>query len=240
MHYSIKKLGLLITASLLVSACSNDGPSDTITPPPPLPTSKYQVTVTNATHGQPFSPVAVISHNSNYQAFTIGQPATLGLETLAEGGDNSALLSEAVASGNSNAQASGSGVILPGAKETIELTIIRNNANSLSIVTMLVNTNDAITGHTNIDISQLSVGDSIRLNGVAYDAGTELNTELAGTIPGPADGGQGFSSLRDDIADQVTMHPGVVTSDDGLSNSVLTEMHRFDNHTLTIEITRTE
>ena len=42
-----------------------------------------------------------------------------------------------------------------------------------------------------------------------YDAGTEGNNELAGTIPGPADGGEGFNAARDDV-NVVSRHSGVV------------------------------
>ncbi len=49
-----------------------------------------------------------------------------------------------------------------------------------------------------------------------------------GTIPEPADSSTGFDALRDDV-DFVTYHSGVVSADDGLSSSVLTQAHRFDN-----------
>ena len=72
----------------------------------------------------------------------------------------------------------------------------------------------------------------------AHHSGTEANTESAGTMPGPADNGEGFNSARDDLADEVRMHSGVVTSDDGLSGSVLTQEHRWDNPTVRVVITR--
>ncbi len=237
-----KQLGLIGLAALMLSACSSDNDLNTEPPPPPPPPAmaKFTVTITNITHDQPFSPIAIISHNDNYQAFTIGQAATAGLEVLAEGGDNSSFMQEASSSVDSNAQASGSGIVAPGANETIEIEMLASEVARLSVITMLVNTNDAITGRANIDISQLANGDSVSFRGVVYDAGTERNTEAAGTIPGPADGGEGFNAARDDIADQITMHPGVVSMDDGLTTSVLTQAHRFDNSAIAIAITRTE
>lgn len=88
---------------------------------------------------------------------------------------------------------------------------------------------------------------------VTWDAGTEANTETAATMPGPAasaagGGGEaaGYDVVRDDLADAVRLHQGVVTSanaDDpsreGLSTSVLTEAHRFDFPTSRVVITRT-
>ena len=93
-----------------------------------------------------------------------------------------------------------------------------------------------------MDISNLMAGESISFTARSYDAGTEFNTETAASIPGPASGGagEGYNEARDDIADHVTMHPGVVSSDDGLSTSALSAGHKFDNPTLRITIARTE
>ena len=62
--------------------------------------------------------------------------------------------------------------------------------------------------------------------------------EAPGTIPGPADGGEGFNAARDDDADRVSMHGGVVSAMDGLITSVLTEQHRFDNPVVGVSVTR--
>ncbi len=239
-----KKLKVFAVAStiMLFSACSSDNNLEVEppAPPPPPAMAKFEITVSNITHDQPFSPVAIISHNDQYSAFTIGEAATAGLELLAEDGNNADFIQEATDSSNSNSQASGSGIIAPGANETIEVEMLASEVSELSVITMLVNTNDAITGRAGIDISQLANGDSMSVRGVVYDAGTERNTEAVGTIPGPADGGEGFNAARDDIADQVTMHPGVVSVDDGLTNSALSQAHRFDNTSIAIRITRTE
>lgn len=61
----------------------------------------------------------------------------------------------------------------------------------------------------------------------AYDRGTEANSEQAGSIPGPADtNGEGFNAARE-TDDYIRIHPVVVTQDDRLSTSVLTESHRW-------------
>jgi len=66
---------------------------------------------------------------------------------------------------------------------------------------MLVNTNDSFTGLNAWDLSKLAVGDSWSTNVGVYDAGTEINSELLGTIPGPADGGDGtdFNAMRCEV-----------------------------------------
>ena len=104
---------------------------------------------------------------------------------------------------------------------------------------MLVNTNDAFTALNAWPVGEMSVGDVMTVNAIAYDAGTEADSESAATIPGPAGGGEGFNAVRDDGADQVTMHSGVISGDDGLATSDLTEQHRFDNPVARIRIERT-
>ena len=69
----------------------------------------------------------------------------------------------------------------------------------LSAVTMLENTNDAFSGINAMNIMNLSVGESISMHLGSYDAGTEKNSEQKSTIPGPAAGGEGYNSNRDDV-----------------------------------------
>ncbi|WP_439105839.1 spondin domain-containing protein [Congregibacter sp.] len=237
----MRYLYLPLIASVLV-ACGDSG--GITTPPVPEPTpapvtnAGYEVSVVNLTIGQPLSPVAVMLHEDSQCVFTIGQPASAGLELLAEGGDNGELLNEF----SDAVTASGEAPVGPGASDMLSLEIEGDDTSGvrLSVATMLVNTNDAITGLNSIDISQMAVGDSLSFSAIAYDAGTEANSEAAGTIPGPADGGEGLNSARDDLADQVTMHAGVVTADDGLTGSVLNQNHRFDNPVARLRITRTQ
>jgi hypothetical protein len=241
---SIKKsLILASVASLVLSACGGDSNSSMapqVVAEEPSITNSYQVSVTNLTYAQPMSPVALVLHNEG-QFWAIGEIASIALENLAESGDNSAVLAETmVLSG-----ISGTGILMPGMSETLDVSYTymgENNApEMLSLATMLVNTNDAFTGINAFIINNLAVGESISMKTSSYDAGTEKNSELMETIPGPASNGvgEGFNAMRDDI-DKVTMHAGIVSQDDGLSTSVLTQTHRFDNPTLAISITRVE
>lgn len=224
--------------SVLLFGCSSDNDEQmTVTPPsPPVVTSKqFQVTFTNNTNAQPLSPIAFVMHQGG-TLWTIGSSATNALEVLAESGDNSEVLAETIVIRS----ASGSGVVMPGASQTVNLSFTDDlDGKSLSAVTMLVNTNDAFTGFTGMDISEMMVGASNTFNIPSYDSGTEGNSEMAGTIPGPADSGEGFNSARDD-SNQVTRHTGVVTMDDGLSSSILTEAHRWDNPVARVTVTRIE
>jgi len=204
--------------------------------------ASFDVTVTNLTNAQPLSPVAVIAHQDGYAFFSVGSPATAGLEDMAEGGDNSALLAEADADAMVIATGSGAAPIGPAASETVTIQLLDLERLGLhfSVGTMLVNTNDAFTGLNAMPVETMAVGDILTIHGIAYDAGTEADSELATDIPGPAGGGEGFNAARDDQADQVAMHAGVVSRDDGFATSDLTEQHRFDNPVVQVVIRRTD
>ncbi len=201
----------------------------------------YQITVTNNMSNQPLSPVAIVVHKSGYHLWQVGQPASVGLEKLAEGGGTSTLIDEAVADTMVIAHEVGSTHIGPGGNEVITLSYDSQESDlKISLATMLVNTNDAFAGLKVNGIDELAVNEVMKLTSAVYDAGTEKNTESAGTIPGPADGGQGFDPSREGDSNFVAMHQGVVSKDDGLASSVLNESHRFDNPALGIVIKRTK
>ena len=200
----------------------------------------YSVSVINLTANQPFSPVAFIAHKEGYHAWVDGTAASNELEQLAEGGDNAALLAQASSDANYIGHYSGTAPIGPGGQENFQLTFDVTGSASVSLVTMLVNTNDAYTGINGKSIEALDVGDSLTLLAPVWDAGTEANTEAAGTIPGPADGGEGFNASRSGDVDFVAFHPGVISQDDGLASSALNSTHRFDNPAARVIIVRTQ
>ena len=247
MHPRIRNTYRLLGISLaavLGAACSSDDNGFTIPPPPPPPPppamASFDVTVTNLSNSQPLSPVAVIAHQDGYSVFTVGAAATAGLEALAEGGDNTALIAEADADAAVMMTVSGAAPIGPAGAETISIQVLASDLPSLSVSfsTMLVNTNDAITGTNGAPVGDMQPGDSMSWRTVVYDAGTEANTEAAAHIPGPAGGGEGFNAVRDDIADRVAMHSGVVSQDDSFAASDLTGQHRFDNPVAQVRVER--
>jgi hypothetical protein len=232
------------TLALLVGcggSSSNDNNNENSTssePPASFSTRTFEVSIVNLSAAQPFSPVGIFLHDSSQQAFAVGTPASVPLEMMAEGGDISALI-EAIDSFN---EVAGEAPVGPGGSISYTLTVEDEDLSNLelTVMSMLVNTNDAFTGINGVSVADLEVGQGRSWSAIAYDAGTENNTEAAGTMPGPADGGEGFNSLRDDRVDQVTMHSGVVTLDDGLENSTLSQIHRFDNAVARVRITRSE
>lgn len=201
------------------------------------PMAGYEVTVTNLSAAQPMSPLIVLLHRDQGSLYAVGTPASVALEHLAEGGDNAALLAETQTNATVQAVVGGNGLILPGGSDTVTLSGMETGC--ISFATMLVNTNDAFAGADCMDVSTLMPGESIHLNAIAFDAGTEANSEAAATIPGPAGGGEGFGAERDD-RNFVTAHGGVVTHDDGLATSALGYMHRWDNPVVRVKIERVE
>ncbi len=222
--------------SLALTACSDDNDDPVvITPPPAAPVEySYTVMVTNLTYAQPLSPIAVVLHGDNTM-WSVGEAASVSLEQLAEGGDNTDFIADSSVLASSSAE----GPLLPGTANSITISTTDRLATNLTIATMLVNTNDAFSGLTGIDISSMTINDNKSWNLNVYDSGTELNSESVGSIPGPADNGTGFDESRDDV-NFVAYHSGVVSQDDGLSNSVLTQAHRFDNPAIKLTITRTK
>lgn len=229
-----KSILMASVLAIFVSACSDDDddymPTEVVEPVQ----LSYQIEVINLTKAQPMSNVTVVLHNEG-KLWNIGEPASAALEQLAESGDNSGILGLNVVLASN----SGEGILMPGMSQTIMVNIDDEAPMHLSLATMLVNTNDAFTGINAAEVKQLALGESISFKTSSYDSGTEMNSELMASIPGPAGGGEGYNMQRDDV-DVVAMHPGVVTADDGLMQSALSAVHKFDNPTLDIKITRTQ
>lgn len=157
---------------------------------------------------------------------------------MAESGSPADLIQAADTDPDVLATATGTGVVLPGATDSVNLTVSRDNRISLTLATMLVNTNDAFGGINGQSLDQLAVGQSAIFMAPAYDAGTEANSESAATVPGPAAGGEGFNAVRDDM-DFVRIHQGIISGQDGLAGSALSGVHRWDNPVFKLVVTRT-
>ncbi|GAA4896532.1 spondin domain-containing protein [Ferrimonas pelagia] len=234
----LTSLVLPVGAALLLAGCPGDNDNDPvviITPPPAM--MAFEISVTNLTSAQPMSPVAAYLHDGSVNGWRFGMPASVALEELAEGGDGNAWLTMAQDNG-AYSQASGDGILMPGAQQTVNIEMLATQGLHLTLATMLVNTNDAFAGVDGRTLADLAVNQSFTMTLPVYDAGTEANSELAATIPGPAGGGAGFDSNRDDV-DYVARHGGVVSLDDGYAQSALLSLHRFDAPVARLSVTRT-
>lgn len=226
---------LLVAASVgLLAGCPSSDDDDK------TKSYRYTVNVANQTANQPMSPLAVLVHNSDYQLFEVGQSASVELEYLAEGGSNAELIALAGSNDDIDQGISGNGLLLPGNSDEVTITLDPSDYGYLSVASMLVNTNDAFIGETGLSLKTLSVGESFEMNMNVWDSGTELNDELAATIPGPVGGGEGFNATRNDSNDAVSFHAGVISQDDGLVTSALSANHRFLNPGAKVTITRIE
>lgn len=229
---SMVTIGAAIGSTAFITGCGSSSSHNEVD------MRTFQIQVSNLTANQPLSPIAVVLHQSGYQAWTDGEAASSALEMLAEGGDNTSLLADAANHSAYLGSKSGSAAIGPGSSESVQLDIDANGGVNVSVVSMLVNTNDAYTGINATALAGLATGEQLQVKAPVWDAGTESNTEAAGSIPGPADGGEGFNAARSDSNNRVHFHSGVISNQDGLSASVLNAGHRFDNPAAMITITR--
>ena len=177
----------------------------------------YEITITNITKDQTFTPQLVVTHSSAVRLFTLGQPASPALEILAEGGDTQPL-TDVLLNLGASPQTIG-GLLGPG--ETAMMSIEATRGQVLSLVAMLIPTNDTFVA---LDRVRLPYYGTTRHLAVAYDAGTELNDQNCANIPGPRCGGDGVSSgTQDGEEGYVYVGNGFhdLGADDGDGNEVL-------------------
>ena len=170
--------------------------SSTEEAPVEMPVSQmFEVTLMNLTtgehgvSGQTLSPAIFVTHGAGINLVPVGEAASPALAALAEGGDTSGLAAIAAAAGANVVIAMNADgtrrYTMPGQSTTVTVTADMTNS-SLSIGSMLVSTNDAFIAATDValfDEDGMPVSTSLDL--MAYDAGSEENTEMASDIPGP-------------------------------------------------------
>ena len=161
--------------------------------------------------GQILSPPIFAAHPAGVKIYEAGQPANPALVPLAEGGDVSGLAAIAAAAGANTAVADA--VVSPGGSVTVMVTADAINS-ALSFASMLVSTNDGFIATADLALfDDMDMPVSTTLNLMAYDAGSEQNTERASDIPGPV------SSTDDDPGAtnaRVPTEGGVITPHAGI------------------------
>ena len=150
----------------------------------------YEVTVTNLTRGQSFTPILVATHRAGVILFETGQPASPELAILAEGGSTAPLTANLVANPEVHDVITIPGLLGPGASVTARVKT-QGNFNHLSMASMLIPTNDGFFALENVRGPRGNRRQEFE--SPAYDAGSEPNDELCGNIPGPVCGGEGAS-----------------------------------------------
>lgn len=152
---------------------------------------EYEITVTNLTQGQWFPPILAIGHSPAFPLIQVGDVASgTPLETLAETGNPGPLADRVNGARGVNHTVVASdpnglgGVLLsPGQSVTFNLPATRSRRERISVIAMLTPTNDAFFALGGVRAPRRQ--QSVTYYAPAYDAGTEVNSELCGEIPGP-------------------------------------------------------
>jgi hypothetical protein len=148
---------------------------------------KYRVTVTNLTRGQGFGLPLVYAHDGQQSVFEVGMSASPELAVLAEDGNNMPLAEALKASSHVKSVVAGTEPILPGKSMSYEI-MTSGYYPYVGVAGMLGTTNDTFGAVTALMVPRH--GKSMDY-GVAYDAGSERNSELCKFIPGPPCGNPG-------------------------------------------------
>lgn len=208
----------------------------------------FNVRVVNLTNGMWFTPLLVAAHPDGSSLFTAGQPASAELQAMAEGGDISGL--ESLLNGiGATVVANPAGGPLPPAMSTdADLNTDGTSNVLLSVVSMLIPTNDAFLGLNGVEIP---TAPGVYVYDVpAYDSGTEANDEVlngggAPGVPGmPADPGglAGTGATGAAMADansNVHIHRNVLGDTDpaGGTSDLDRRVHRWLNPVARIVVT---
>lgn len=172
---------------------------DAVLIPEEIRGSTYEVTITNLTKGQVFSPPVIASHSPAVSFFIPGEPASPGLKELAEDGLTGPIIDRAASLPQVYQVAVGSGPIGPGESATIEITTYREYR-VISALGMLVSTNDSFFAiESDAPLGQFDwfkrssdrAINSDTFYASVWDAGTEYNSESCDHVPGPSCGGSG-------------------------------------------------
>lgn len=208
------------------------------------------VSVKNLTHGIYFTPLLISAHDSSVHMFRSGEAASTALQTMAEGGDISALAAQLSSAGAQNVENPAGGLLAPGAQTTATtLDTSTSNNKYLSIGAMLLPTNDGFVGLDSWRIPSAAGTYTISLN--AYDAGTEANTEqlnsnggavgVAGipAAPGGHAGSGGTGVTFEEINTKVHIHRGTLGDSNatGGSSDLDNRVHRWLNPVARITVT---
>ncbi len=137
-----------------------------------------RISIRNLTSHQILSPPLIVVGRTP-GIFKLGEPATRGMRFIAEEGDNSILATALQGRPGISSVIALTDPILPG--ESVSVTIHVRPGEKLSIATMLVQTNDGFTGVSALPLDALIGSIGLR----SFDAGTEVNNEVAKFVPGP-------------------------------------------------------
>jgi hypothetical protein len=143
---------------------------------------RFEVTITNLTRGQQFTPILVASHKAGVKLFALGAPSSPELEILAEEGNTVPLKTLLAGMPEVKDVTDSGGLLDPGHSVTVTVQT-GGGFDHVSVVAMLIPTNDGFFALNGVEGPQGNK--TLMLFSPAYDAGTEANDELCASIPGP-------------------------------------------------------
>lgn len=208
----------------------------------------FDVEISNLTNGIYFTPFLATAHPEGTYIFRSGQPASPSLQAMAEGGDISGLVADVDTLGATTVANPAGGLLAPATATSFNMNTDGTNNTQLSIVAMLLPTNDGFAGLGAITIPTAPGTYVYNVN--AYDAGTEANDEIVngGGAPGtpgiPAapggfagTGGTGIAGA--DTNPNVHIHRGNIGDSDlnGGKSDVNNTVHRWLNPVVRVTIT---
>jgi len=211
--------------------------------------AQFDVEITNPTRGIYFTPLLVTAHPDGISLFETGTPASSQLQAMAEGGDLSGIVGLLNAAGATTIQNPANGLLTPGASTTATLNTDNAAANTrLSIVAMLLPTNDGFLALNNVEIPTEPGTYTYDLN--AYDAGTEANDEVRGSgtpgqpglpVPPPLDPvlGNNGTGVASSAEGYVHIHRGNLGDTDlnRGSSDIVSTLHRWLNPVARVTLT---
>jgi hypothetical protein len=189
----------------------------------------FEVTITNITKGEIFTPIMVASHGPGIKLFKLGKEASTELEILAEGGDTGPLSGRLKGAGALDVVTTGD-VLPPGHSVTVHVRTNRRN-DRVSVAAMLVPTNDAFFALNGVQGPRQHRSKTYMSS--AYDAGTEFNDEMCVSIPGPPFICTGEGYNRESGEGYVYIHSGI----HGIANLSAAD-HDWNNPVAKIKITQ--
>ena len=162
----VRTLPAVVAATLLFAATA------------PAQAATLTVNITNLTAGFQFTPRLLVAHNlnaPNTPLFISGTPASDGLIAIAEGGNTEPLATLLDTDTASQTNATFGGLVGPAAISA-DYTFDSQDFTHLSMLSMLIPTNDAFVGLSNWEIPTEPGTYTVNIN--AYDSGSEDNDEI--------------------------------------------------------------
>ncbi|MCP5208148.1 MAG: spondin domain-containing protein [Hahellaceae bacterium] len=235
-HTLLKKTAAYSALPLVLAVASTSATAQTI-----------DVKITNLTQGIYFTPLLVSAHASSANLFSVGESASSALQAMAEGGDISGLVTTVSSVGGVSAENPAAGLLAP-ASSTMVSGLDTGSNDRLSIVAMLLPTNDGFVGLDSWEIPQTAGTYTVYLNG--YDAGTEANDEIVNGggmsgVPGipanpGANGGENGTGVTTTESNQmIHIHRGNIGDTDatGGISDLDSRIHRWLNPVAKVTIT---